>query len=98
MRDTDAALRAFALGDISQEVRIPTRPGLFERLPAELYPIFHESYLPALSEQFSKTSHEGQYAEAVEAGLTLLAFYAVMYPPNYPQIGGCSHGASWTSE
>ncbi len=71
-------------------MRIPTAPGLFERLPKELYPIFHESYLPSLSEQFSKTSHEGPYADAVETGLTLLAFYVVVYPPNYPQIGECS--------
>ena len=90
LKETDAALRAFALGDISQEVQIPTNPGLFERLPAELYPIFHESYLPSLSEQFSKTSHEGPYVDAVEAGLTLLAFYVVVYPPNYPQIGECA--------
>ncbi|RPD62331.1 SET domain-containing protein [Lentinus tigrinus ALCF2SS1-7] len=87
LKEVDAAIRSFALGDISQEVRIPMTPGLFERLPAELYPIFHESYLPSLSEQFSKTSHEGPYADAVEAGLTLLAFYVVIYPPNYPQIG-----------
>ncbi|KAI0699304.1 SET domain-containing protein [Cerioporus squamosus] len=77
LKEVDACLRSFSLDDISQEVRIPTAPGLFERLPTELYPIFHES----------KTSHEGPYADAVEAGLTLLAFYVVVYPPNYPQIG-----------
>ncbi|RDX42519.1 SET domain-containing protein [Lentinus brumalis] len=87
LKEAEATLRSFSLGDISQEVRIPTAPGLFERLPEELYPIFHESYLPSLSEQFSKASHEGPYADAVETGLTLLAFYVVVYPPNYPQIG-----------
>ncbi|KAI0755043.1 SET domain-containing protein [Daedaleopsis nitida] len=87
LRELEANLRSFALGDIRQGVRIPTTPGLFERLPGELHAIFHDSYLPALSEQFSKTSHEGPYADAVEAGLTLLAYYVVVYPPNYPQIG-----------
>ena len=87
LRQLEAALRVFALGDISREVRVVTIPGLFERLPRELRLIFHESYLPSLSEQFSKTSHEGPYADAIESGLTLLAFYVVVYPPNYPQIG-----------
>ena len=29
------------------------------------------------------------YVDAVESGLTLLAFYVTVYPPNYPQIGAC---------
>ncbi|KAI0712087.1 SET domain-containing protein [Earliella scabrosa] len=86
-KDLEAVLRSFALGDINREVKVPTSPGLFERLPRELHVIFHESYLPSLSEKFSKTSHEGPYADAVESGLTLLAFYVTVYPPNYPQIG-----------
>ncbi|KAI0632340.1 SET domain-containing protein [Trametes polyzona] len=87
LRDFDAALRAFVLGNDVRAFRLPASPGLFEGVPATLYPVFHESYLPALSEQFSKTSHEGPYVDAVEAGLTLLAFYVLVYPPNYPQIG-----------
>ncbi|TBU44468.1 SET domain-containing protein [Dichomitus squalens] len=87
LRTLDAALRSFSLGDISQDVQVPTVPGSFERLPAVLLPVLHESYLPALSEAFSKTSHEGPYSEAIDSGLTLLAFYVMLYPPNYPQIG-----------
>ncbi|KAI0365729.1 SET domain-containing protein [Pilatotrama ljubarskyi] len=83
----DAALRAFALGVGGGPMRIPTIPGLFERMPATLHPVLHESYLPTLSELFSKTSHEGPYVDAVEDGLTSLAWYVLVYPPNYPQIG-----------
>ncbi|KAI1793397.1 SET domain-containing protein [Ganoderma leucocontextum] len=87
LRALEAAIRSFSLGDLNQGVRVPTAPGSFERLPQELHCLLHESYLPSLSEAFSKTSHEGPYADAVESGLTLLAFYAMIYPPNYPQIG-----------
>ena len=93
----EATLRSFSLGDITQEVRVPTAPGSFERLPKELLPVLHESYLPSLSEAFSKTSHEGPYAEAIDRGLTLLAFYVMLYPPNYPQIGKRLYG-EWTHE
>ncbi|CDO71423.1 hypothetical protein BN946_scf184909.g17 [Trametes cinnabarina] len=87
LRDMEAALRMFALGGTNGVVRLPDNPALFEKLPVTLHPIFHESYLPNLSELFSQTSHEGAYVEAIEAGFTQLAFYAVVYPPNYPQIG-----------
>ena len=84
----DAALRAFALGDVEREsVRVPTTSGAFERLPHAIYPALHETYLPALSEAFSRTAHEGPYGDAVDTGLTLLALYVTVYPPNYPQIG-----------
>lgn len=91
LRALESALRTFSLGDINQGqgVRVPTAPGAFERLPRELHCLLHESYLPSLSEVFSKTSHEGPYGDAVESGLTLLAFYAMIYPPSYPQIGKC---------
>lgn len=56
-------------------------------LPKSLYPLLHPDYLPALSEKFSKASHEGQYDVALSAGHTLLALYTVLYPPNFPQIG-----------
>ncbi|KAI0770234.1 SET domain-containing protein [Fomes fomentarius] len=85
--ELEAALRTFSLGNISREVRVPTAPGLFETLPGELHAIFQETYLPSLSEQFSKTSHDGPYGDAVDSGLTLLALYIAVYPPNYPQIG-----------
>ncbi|OSD07270.1 SET domain-containing protein [Trametes coccinea BRFM310] len=87
LRDMETALRAFALGGDEHAVRLPAHPALFETLPANLHPIFHESYLPSLSELFSKLSHEGPFVDAIEAGITQLALYAVVYPPNYPQIG-----------
>ncbi|KAI0354898.1 SET domain-containing protein [Trametes cingulata] len=87
LQDMEAELRAFALGVDARSIRVPTVPGLYECMPATLHPTFHESYLPTLSELFSKTSHEGPYVDAVEAGLTLLAWYVLVYPPNYPQIG-----------
>ena len=84
----DATLRTFSFGDMSHEpVRVLTAPCAFERLPSTLHQVLHESYLPALSEAFSKTAHEGPYGDAVDTGLTLLAFYVAVYPSNYPQIG-----------
>ncbi|PCH40034.1 hypothetical protein WOLCODRAFT_116534 [Wolfiporia cocos MD-104 SS10] len=56
-------------------------------IPEGLGPLFHESYLSDISERFSKASHEGGYAEALEIGLTQLALYCLVYPTNYPQIG-----------
>lgn len=91
--ELEAALRTFSLGNISREVRVPTAPGLFETLPRELHVIFQETYLPSLSEIFSKTSHDGPYGDAVDSGLTLLALYIAVYPPNYPQIGAYHHAS-----
>lgn len=56
-------------------------------LPSTLQCILHESYTEKISEEFSKASHEGDYATAVFSGLTLLALYLLIYPKNYPQIG-----------
>lgn len=56
-------------------------------LPEQLYPLLHADYLPALSEEFSRASHEGQCDRALTFGKTLLALYFVLYPPYYPQIG-----------
>lgn len=53
----------------------------------DFFPFLNPSYLPNLSETFSKASHEGHYDTAVSAGHTLLALYLVLYPPNYPQTG-----------
>jgi SET and MYND domain-containing protein len=37
---------------------------------------------------FSMTSHDGRTSrEALDVGVTILAVYALLYPPNYPQIG-----------
>ncbi len=92
LRALEATLRSFSLGDVShsQEMRVPAVPGAFERLPRELHCVLHETYLPSLSEAFSKASHEGPYADAVDSGLTMLAFYTMIYPPSYPQIGKSS--------
>ncbi|EKM49538.1 uncharacterized protein PHACADRAFT_214100 [Phanerochaete carnosa HHB-10118-sp] len=59
----------------------------FSSLPSELHPLLGEGYLPTLSEEFSRASHEGPYDRAVAAGRVLLALYAVLYPQNYPQTG-----------
>jgi SET domain len=70
---------------------LPSRPQT--TIPRPLFCIFHEVYLSTLSETFSKASHEGQYDLALDSGLTLLAVYIMIYPINYPQIGGwkCSY-------
>lgn len=60
----------------------------FNNYPAELYPLLSEQFLPTLSEDFSRSSHEGTYDLALSSGRTLLALYSVIYPQSYPQIGG----------
>ncbi|KAG5648425.1 hypothetical protein DXG03_004999 [Asterophora parasitica] len=64
---------------------LPSRPK--EAIPQSIICVFHETYLSNLSEEFSKSSHEGQYDVALDAGITLLGAYIMIYPPNYPQIG-----------
>ncbi|KAG6890641.1 hypothetical protein C0995_006617 [Termitomyces sp. Mi166 len=64
---------------------LPRKPR--ETIPRSLYCVFHETYLSNLSEVFSKASHDFQFELAVEAGVTLLGAYILIYPPNYPQIG-----------
>jgi SET and MYND domain-containing protein len=59
----------------------------YRTIPNALLPLFRESYLARLSETFSSNSHEGLCDVALEAGVTLLAFYVLIYPVNYPQIG-----------
>ncbi|KAJ7600682.1 hypothetical protein C8J56DRAFT_767329 [Mycena floridula] len=58
-----------------------------DTIPRELSPVFSESYITGLSEEFSKSSHEGAYTAALQAGVTLLDVYQLIYPLNYPQIG-----------
>ena len=77
-------LRQFA-GIHSGITSLPTTQ--LEKLPAGLGCVLMEDYISSLSEEFSKASHEGVYTVAFDAGLTLLAIYVVIYPPNYPQIG-----------
>jgi hypothetical protein len=60
---------------------------LFPQLPESLLPVFHPSYLPALSEAFSHSSHEGNIADALEIGRTLLALYRILYSPGFPLLG-----------
>ncbi|PSR71742.1 hypothetical protein PHLCEN_2v12390 [Hermanssonia centrifuga] len=62
-----------------------TSPG--SGIPSELFCLLNADYLPSLSETFSRSSHEGNYEIALASGRTLLAFYAAIYPRNYPQIG-----------
>ena len=56
-------------------------------LPEELHPLLNPEYLPSLSETFSRASHEGDIKKALSSGKTLLAFYILLYPKNYPQTG-----------
>lgn len=58
-----------------------------DALPSSLRSVLHEDFMSRLSESFSKSSHEGDYEQAAESGVTLLALYLLIYPKNYPQIG-----------
>ena len=58
-----------------------------QEIPPILHCVLREDYMTRLSEEFSRASHEGDYAPALSTGLTLLALYLIVYPPNYPQIG-----------
>ncbi|KAJ3980674.1 hypothetical protein F5890DRAFT_655974 [Lentinula detonsa] len=55
--------------------------------PRDLACVLHESFISTLSEHFSAASHDGQYEVAMESSKSLSAFYQLIYPPNYPQIG-----------
>ena len=59
----------------------------FSEIPAALHSLFHPSILPGLAESFSAKSHGPAPELALHDGLTLLALYHLIYPPNYPQIG-----------
>ncbi|KAH9936369.1 SET domain-containing protein [Fomitopsis serialis] len=87
MDDLESALRRYALSDAGRVAELREDSVLLQEMPVELAPVLHESYLPQLSETFSRTSHEGPYTEALSTGLTLLALYSLVYPANYPQIG-----------
>ena len=94
---TEASDRTQLAGELRQFAGI--HPGItslpntqLEKLPVDLGCVLREDYISSLSEEFSRASHEGDYAVAFNAGLTLLALYVVIYPPNYPQIGKLSFG------
>ncbi|KAI0269910.1 hypothetical protein BC834DRAFT_922711 [Gloeopeniophorella convolvens] len=59
----------------------------FSDIPASLRSLFHPSVLPDLAESFSAKSHSASLDAALVDGLTLLALYHLIYPPNYPQTG-----------
>lgn len=56
-------------------------------VPVQLRCTLREDFIAFLSEIFSKSSHEGEHDVALDSGLTLLALYLIIYPPNFPQIG-----------
>ena len=93
LQNAEAKLRQFALGSDDRVVRVRADIHTFTSMPETVHPLLHESYLPSISEEFSRTSHEGLYEDAVSKGLTLLALYVVLYPANYPQIGTISMAA-----
>lgn len=65
----------------------PSQRGLLRPVPEDLRCFLSEDYIATLSEQFSAESHEGSYDSALQAGLSLLDVYRLIYPENYPQIG-----------
>lgn len=82
------SLRKFVFPDpYPDTVRLPSSPVDLETVPFEILRVFRESCLTSLCESFSTFSHDGPFESALEVGLTVLAFYVVIYPPNYPQIG-----------
>lgn len=63
----------------------------YEQIPAEVCIYLHESVLPACTEAFGEAAGDVEQAdEALEVGLTVLAIYTLIYPPNYPQTGELS--------
>ena len=97
---TEASDRTQLAGKLRQFAGI--HPGItslpntqVEKLPVDLGCVLREDYISSLSEEFSRASHEGDYAVAFNAGLTLLALYVVIYPPNYPQIGKLSFACAF---
>ncbi|KAH0832322.1 hypothetical protein J3R83DRAFT_13335 [Lanmaoa asiatica] len=82
------SLREFVFPDpYPDAIRLPSSPVNLETVPLEILRVFREACLTSLCESFSTFSHDGPFESALEVGLTILAFYAVVYPPNYPQIG-----------
>ena len=60
----------------------------YEEIPSDLWLFLHESVLPACTEAFGEAASDVEQADkAIEVGLTVLAIYTLIYPPNYPQTG-----------
>ncbi|VDC04463.1 unnamed protein product [Peniophora sp. CBMAI 1063] len=58
----------------------------YDQIPTELYPFLHESVLPSYTEAFGEAAGDTEQADkALDVGLTVLAMYTLIYPPNYPQ-------------
>ncbi|KZT09128.1 SET domain-containing protein [Laetiporus sulphureus 93-53] len=87
LENMEIALHIFIFGTPGGTIHIPRGTNYYRTMPDTLTPLLHESYLPAISEIFSRASHEGQYEEALHVGPPLLALYFLKYPLNYPQIG-----------
>ena len=68
-------------------ITLPSSPVNLEIVPVDVLPVLREACLAHFCELFSKSSHDGPFEVALRVGLTVLAFYVVIYPPNYPQIG-----------
>jgi len=71
-------------------IGLPDTPPDPSTFPRELQNILQEPLLAKLCELFRNASHDGPLEVAQEAGLAVLAFYVLIYPPNYPQIGTLS--------
>ncbi|KAF8895511.1 hypothetical protein BD779DRAFT_1737353 [Infundibulicybe gibba] len=78
----DSELQRFVIDE-----KLATEPKGLDCIPDHLICVLHEGYMTRLSEQFSRSSHEGHYDLAISAGQTLLSLYSLVYPLNYPQIG-----------
>jgi hypothetical protein len=84
----ERSLRNFVFPSLDSQpfdLVLPKEP--YETIPENMLPALHESFIGSLSEVFSTTSHDGPYQVALDVGVTILAVYALLYPPNYPQIG-----------
>ncbi|KAH7885040.1 hypothetical protein F5I97DRAFT_1937350 [Phlebopus sp. FC_14] len=84
------SLRQYAFPSFTPEnpvIELPEEPVDLTLVPAPLFSLLRESYLSRLCESFSSLSHDGPFESALDSGLTVLAFYTLIYPPNYPQIG-----------
>jgi SET and MYND domain-containing protein len=59
----------------------------FETFPSALLSSFESSFLPSLTEDFSRSSHNGEFLKAVEKGEALRGVYHILYPSMHPVIG-----------
>jgi hypothetical protein len=87
-KQLEKVLRHFVFPSLSlqpYELNLPEES--YHDIPDTLVPVLHESFLGGLSQTFSMASHDGPYEGALDVGLTILAVYVLLYPPNYPQIG-----------